>query len=338
MSGGTVRSRVRGAHAARATHASWAVYGIALAVLASMAPSNLYAQDAGELADQCATAGGDATMCALGAGAARDLAGYVSILSGPGSSFPSQASTLGRRLGGSPRIGLSGGVAGISVLVPDFADATGAGEHAPFVSAAQVTLALGVYDGLSLLPTVGGVFSVDVFGSGSFAFFPTDRGFDGTLSVLSIGARVGLLRESFTLPAVTVSVARRFSGELVLGDVVASDLAEVAVDPAVTSIRATVGKDLFAFGVLAGVGWDDIGMATTLRATDGDGGFVARSADVDASRRTYFVGLSKQLGILSWISGELGWVQGFEPITGGASASPDAGRQLYGSLTLALRL
>jgi hypothetical protein len=309
-----------------------------LALVASAAASNLCAQDVEELAGQCTAAGGDATMCAVGAGAARDLAGYVSILSGPGSAFPSQASTLGRRLGGSPRFGLSAGGAGISVLVPDLTDATGADEHSPFVPAAQVGLALGVFDGLTVLPTVGGVLSIDVFGAGSFVFLPTDQGFDGTLSVLSIGARVGLLRESFTLPAVTVSVARRFSGELLFGDVVAGDLAEVAVDPGITSIRATVGKDLFAFGILAGAGWDDIGAATTLRATDGVGGFVERSADVDTTRRTWFVGISRQLGILSWISGELGWVQGFDPVAGGASASPDAGRQLYGSLTLALRL
>jgi hypothetical protein len=302
------------------------------------APPGVASQEAADLAARCAAGGGDATMSAVGAGAGRDLAGYVAILAGPGSAFPSQASTLGRRLGGSPRFGAVGGGAGISVLVPDLSDAAGARERSPFVPAAEVTLAVGVFDGLSVLPTVGGVFSVDLFGSGAFAFLPADQGFDGTVSVLSIGARVGLLRESFTLPAVTVSIARRFSGEVRFGDMDASDLAQVAVDPAITSLRATVGKDLFAFGVLAGVGWDDLDSATTLRATNGAGGFTLDTADVETSRRTYFLGVSRQLGILSWLSGEAGWVEGFEPVEGGASASPDAGRQLYGSLALALRL
>jgi hypothetical protein len=311
----------------------------ALALLAAAwAPAGVSSQEAADLAAQCTAGGGDATICAVGAGAGRDLAAYVGILAGPGSAFPSQASTLGRRLGGAPRIGVAGGAAGISVLVPDLSDAAGARDRSPFVPAAEVTLALGVFDGLSLLPTVGGVFSIDLFGSGTFAFFPGDQGFGGTVSVLSIGARVGMLRESFTLPAVTVSIARRFSGEVQLGDVAASDLGQVSVDPGITSLRGTVGKDFFAFGVLAGVGWDDFGSATTLRATNGVGGFTLHAADVETSRRTYFVGVSRQLGILSWLSGEVGWVEGFEPVAGGSSASPDAGRQLYGSLALALRL
>jgi hypothetical protein len=309
-----------------------------LALLGSTQPSGVRAQDAEDLAAQCTGGGGSATLCAVGAGAARDLAGYVALLAGPGSALPSQASALGRRLGGAPRFGVSGGAAGVSVLVPDLSDAAGGRERSRFVPAVEATLALGVFDGLTVLPTVGGVLSLDVFGSGAFMFFPSKQGFDGTQSVFSLGARVGLLRESFTLPAVTVSAARRFSGELGYGDVVGGDLGEIAVDPGITSLRATLGKDLFAFGVLAGFGWDDLSSATTLRATNGAGGFTVHTADVETSRFSYFLGVSKQLGIFTWVAGELGWVEGFEPVTGGASASPDAGRQLYGNVSFALRL
>src|SRR5688500_4850754 len=89
-----------------------------VAMLAAMQPSGVQAQDAEDLAAQCAEAGGGAPLCPVGAGAARDLAGYVAVLAGPGSVLPSQASALGRRLGGAPRFGVSGGAAGISVLVP----------------------------------------------------------------------------------------------------------------------------------------------------------------------------------------------------------------------------
>ena len=44
-------------------------FGAALALLALLSTSNLSAQDADDLAGQCAAAGGDATMCAVGAGA-----------------------------------------------------------------------------------------------------------------------------------------------------------------------------------------------------------------------------------------------------------------------------
>jgi len=311
---------------------------VAVGLGAAGARCGLRAQAAEDLATQCAAAGGDAAMCARGAGAGRDLAGYVGVLAGPGSAVPGQTSTLGMRIGGSPRFGVSVRGAGISVVVPDLSDAAGTGEASPFVPAAELTVGLGVFEGLSLLPTVGGVFSVDVFGSGSFAFFPADDGLEGRVSVLSLGARVGILRESFTLPAVTVSAARRFSGDVTLGAVTGGSRGQVSVDPGITSVRATVGKDLFAFGVLAGVGWDDFSSATTLRATNGSGGFTLDTADVEASRRTYFVGLSRQLGVLSWIAGEVGWLQAFEPVVGGGGTSPDAGRQMYGSVALLLRL
>ena len=58
-----------------------AVAALAL-LLAVVAAAPLGAQEADELAARCAAAGGDATMCALGAGAGRDLAGYVGILAG----------------------------------------------------------------------------------------------------------------------------------------------------------------------------------------------------------------------------------------------------------------
>lgn len=301
------------------------------------APGSAAAQSAADLASACVDAGGGATWCARAAGAGRDLAGYVGLLAGPGSELAGQGSTLGMRLGGMPRIAAAVRAGGVQVEVPSLA-AAGADDGSHSVFSAQATLAAGVFEGLSVLPTVGGVFSVDVVGSASFLFFPSGDGFDGRTDVLSIGARVGILRESFTLPAVTVSASRRFAGRLQLGDVGVSDSAQVAIDPAVTSLRATVSKDLFAFGVMAGVGWDDLTAETTVRATNGAGGFTSHTASVNASRRTYFVGLSKQIAVLAWASAELGWVSGFDPVTAGAGSSPDIGRTFYGSVALLLKL
>jgi hypothetical protein len=305
----------------------------ALALVAVLAAGDLVAQSAEDLAARCTAAGGDAATCTRGAGAGRDIAGYVGVLTGPGSAVPGQASTLGMRIGGAPRFAVSVRAAGVSVVMPD-----GPTESSSFTPALDATLALGVFEGLSVLPTVGGVFSLDVFGTGTFALLSADQGFDGRLSVFSAGARVGVLRESFTLPAVTLSVARRFSGEVVLGDGAFGGLGQVGVDPGITSLRATVGKDVFAFGVLVGVGWDDFSSATTLRVSTGPGASTTQTGDVATSRRSYFFGLSKQLGVLSWISGEVGWAKAFEPVQGGASASPDPGRQVYAGMALVLKL
>lgn len=307
-----------------------------LALLALLGVPGAGAQSAEALAGQCAAAGGDPTLCARAAGAGRDLSVYLGVLAGPGAELSGQASTLGRRLGGAPRIAAQVRTAGVSVSTPSLTSPSGS-DASSLVPAAQGTLAFGLFDGFNVLPTVGGLLSFDLLASGSFLFFPEGEGFDGRVAVYSVGARVGILRESFTLPAVTVSASRRFAGTLQLGDVAAADLAQVALDPAVTSLRATVGKDLFAFGVLAGVGWDDFSANTRVRASNGVG-FTDHSASLEGSRWTGFGGLSKQIGVIAWVSGEVGWTSGFAPVSGGSGASPDIGRMIYGSLALVVKL
>lgn len=294
------------------------------------------AQTAEGLASACAGKGGDPGLCTLAAAAGRDLLAYTALLAGPGSEVPGESSALGRRLGGMPRLAPSVRVSGLSVLVPDLA--LGAGESSFFVPALHAGLGLGLFDGFRLLPTVGGFLSFDVVGQASFMFFPKEHGFDGRADALTFGARVGILRESFTLPGVSVSVTRRLSGALRLGDTAAGDPAQVEVDPAVTSVRATVGKDLFAFGVLAGIGWDDLSSDSSVRATEGGSVAALASGSLEANRRTYFVGLSKQIGVLSWISVEVGWVAGLDAVSYGGTISPVADRTVYGSLALLLKL
>ena len=313
----------------------WAFAGV-LGLAGWAAPTA--AQDAQTLAIRCdAEVGGDPVLCALAIGAGRDLMADVTLLAAPGAEVPGQGSALGRRIGGSPRFAgwLRGG--GQSVVVPDLAGGTAA-EASFFVPGLHAGLGLGLFDGLSVLPTVGGVLSVDLVGQGSFLFFPGDRGFDGRADVLSLGVRVGILRESFTLPGITLSVARRLSGSLGLGSTSAGDAAEVAIDPTVTSLRATVGKDLFAFGVLLGAGWEGLSADLTATVGDGAGGLLTLTSDVDASRTLYFAGVSRQIGVLSWISAEVGWARGFDPVAIGSASSPDRGSTLFGSLALVLKL
>ena len=310
---------------------------VAAALASGLAP--LAAQEAQTLAIECdAQAGGDPTMCARAVGAGRDVATDIGLLAGPGAELPGQGSALGRRIGGSPRFAPWIRAAGHTLSVPDLADPAGTGEASFFVPALQGGLGLGIFDGFSVMPTMGGVLSVDVVGQASFVFLPQDRGFDGRVDVYSLGARVGLLRESFTLPGVTLSVARRFSGAARLGDTTAGDAGEVSVDPSVTSLRATVGKDLYAFGVLLGAGWDDFSSETAARVSDGSGGFATVGSTLETSRTLYFLGLSRQLGVLSWVSLELGLAEGLDPVAIGSASSPDRGSTLFGSLALMLKL
>jgi hypothetical protein len=282
--------------------------------------------------------GGEATPCVLAAAAARDLQADVGLLVGAGSEVPGQGSALGRRLGGMPRLAPFVRVGGHAVRASEFADASGASDETPFVPALSAGMGLGIFDGFRLLPTVGGFLSIDLVGQGSVAFFPEAEGFGGRLDALSLGARVGILRESFTLPGVTFSYMRRLGGALRYGDVASGDAAEVEVDPTVDSWRAVISKDLFAFGLLAGLGWDDVSAEATLRVSNGAGAFVSDAAEVGGRRRTYFLGLSRQLGVLSWLSAELGWVKPEGPVSAAGASSPGRGRTYYGSLAVLVKL
>jgi hypothetical protein len=333
------RFRIRGPLAAGVPargRSAWWTLAATLMLASRAAPAA--GQEAQTIAIRCdAESGGDPTLCALAIGGGRDLMADVAVLGGPGAEVPGQGSALGRRIGGSPRFAgwIRGG--GHSVVVPDLAGGT-PGEESSFVPALHGGLGLGLFDGFSVLPTVGGVLSLDVVGQGSLLFLPEDRGFDGRSEVFSLGARVGILRESFTLPGLTLSVARRLSGSVRLGSSAAGDAAQVVVDPSVTSVRATVAKDLFAFGVLFGVGWDDLSADMTATVGDGTGGSVTVASDLDASRTLFFMGLSRQIGVLSWISAELGWAPGFDPVEMGSASSPDRGSTLFGSLALVLKI
>ena len=110
------------------------------------------------------------------------------------------------------------------------------------------------------------------------------------------------------------------------------------LDPSVTSVRATVGKDLFAIGVMAGWGWDDYSSEASMRVTDGVGGFASVSGPLDATRHLYFVGASKQMGVLSWISVEGGWARGFEPVASYLGDFDPTEGSVFASLTLLFRL
>ena len=98
-------------------------------------------------------------------------------------------------------------------------------------TAPQLSLAVGLLDGFSIIPTVGGVLSLDVFATAGTVKLPDSKGFQGGASQLGLGVNVGLLRESFTMPGLSVSVAKRVLGETQLGSRAAGDAIEVRLDP-----------------------------------------------------------------------------------------------------------
>ncbi len=297
-------------------------------------------EDLEGLAAGCALTGASQTRCTELSLTARALQGHVGLLAGLGSEVSGSAGTLGRRLGATPRVSVGARAAFASVRLPDLADqGVEPSREASFVvPALHVGVAVGLFDGFALAPTVGGFLSLDVLGQTSVLFLPTAEGFDGRTTGLSLGARVGILRESFTLPGIAVSVSRRSVGDVVYGDAEGAGGGSVQVDPTVTSLRMTVGKDLLSVGMLAGFGWDRYSGAATIRAAT-DGAMAVESASsFNHSRQLIFGGAALNFLILQ-LSAEVGWAGGFEDVTEyfGDQFDPTAGT-FYGSLAFRITI
>ena len=313
----------------------------AVVVAASMATglvSPLSAQAPLDRMVQACTGGGDAVArCTELAVTARALQGSSGLLAGIGSEVSGSASTLGRRLGTSPRIAVGARAAFARVALPDLLDpgAEPARKAAFLVPAVHAGVAVGVFDGFFLLPTVGGFLSLDLLGNTSVLFLPTGDGFDGKATSWSVGARLGILRESFTLPGVSVSLARRSLEPIRFGDPLGAGRGLVEVDPTVTSIRATVGKDLLSVGLLAGMGWDRYGGSATLTPS----GSSAHAEDDFSHNRTLIFGGASMNFLILQLSAEVGYARGMGAVDGyrGNPFDPVGGTG-YGSLAFRLTL
>ncbi|HSG08483.1 MAG TPA: hypothetical protein VLA36_09000 [Longimicrobiales bacterium] len=311
----------------------------AVAFVATSHP--LQAQSVDALGQRCVALGAPVLRCTELAVAARSLQGDAGLLAGLGSEVSGSAGTLGRRLGITPRVSVGARAAFAHLALPDLADpGTEPSREASFVvPAVHGGVAVGLFDGFSVLPTVGGLLSLDLVGQANVTFLPTGEGFDGRTAGFSVGARVGILRESFTLPGVSVSIARRSLGTVRFGDAAGPGGGAVEVDPTVTSIRATVGKDLLSVGVLLGMGWDRYGGSASVRAGLEDGAVVQASSTSFENRRTLVFGGASMNFLVLQLSAEAGLARGFGAVNGYRGTPFDAARSTaYGSLAFRLTL
>ncbi len=247
---------------------------------------------------------------ALAVAAGRAALGLAASLGGD---FPGLAGTLGRRPGGSPRLTFSARGGWVRGTLPDVAS----GSRDPSkpssvtVPSVQAAASLSLLDGLSLTPNLGGVLSLDLLAVGGWVGAPGDQGFADDVLAWGLGARLGLLRESFTLPGLSLSWVHRSLGEVSQGDLLAGDRVAAEYGLTVRSLRAVVGKDLRGTGVLAGVGEDRYSGEVLFRVPGGTPGIGLGSASdgPDESRRVYFLGASRTYLVLQF-SAEVGWAGG----------------------------
>jgi hypothetical protein len=205
-----------------------------------------------------------------------------------------------------------------------------ASEESFYVNTAQIGLAVGVLDGFSLVPTLGGILALDLFADADFLFLPGSEGYVRNVGAWGVGGRLGILRESFTAPGITVSVAWRNLDRVQIGELAERDPFEMDLCLSARSLRIVAGKDLFGLGLLAGLGWDRYVSDVSLElapapSPSGEGtaaGDVTRARDLGTTRRLLFGGASMTFLVIQ-ISAEVGWGEGFGDLPGRESGGFD---------------
>lgn len=281
------------------------------------------------------------TGCAVALQALASGAAQVGIVAAGGNPVPGVEGTRGLTLGIIPRTSLSLRVSTGRVRLPDLDRPEAQRTVAPF--ALKAGLATHPFEG------VRGLSALDVLLEGGVLTGTGDGG--RTAAVLGAGARLGLLRETFTAPGVALSGMFRHVGPVHLGQgCVNVPGCGVGPDGEVNfgvndfSARLTVGKRVGPVGLLGGAGWDRFSTTHGFIGYQGTGGFEPTSGTVAVdrhdSRWSAFANLSYGLTVGSLVA-EAGWMSGGDAVAGYTppSGGYDPGQgTFFGSIALRVQL
>lgn len=255
----------------------------------------------------------------------------LGILIAGGNPSPGTATTRGLRLGVAPGVDATARLNLAFVRLPDVL-AEQAGEGAARLNRAVGipapalggNLSVGVFPGVSVAPGIGGIGSMDLLGSATwlpFRAFDT-HGFGAGSPDLAwgAGARLGLLRESFVAPGVSLSAMYRTLGTVGFGEVEAGDAGEFSFNLNDWSTRLAVSKRFLGLGLTGGIGYDrfESDYAFAVRQAGGllplpwsepHGG----EGTLRADRWSAFVNTSYTL-LFGTLALEGGWLQGGAPL------------------------
>jgi hypothetical protein len=321
--------------------------------------------------------------CRVAAQAAESLPPQIGLLLAGGNPTIGTASAGGLRLGVLPRLSATVKVNAVHARFPDLREGSAGSTSTPAYDELGIlapslsgTATMGVFSGVGIAPTIGGIGSIDLLGMASWIPLRTlgshyvrpaaaDLSYGG-------GLRLGLVRESFTMPGASVSVTYHTMDTMEWGEVcpvrvilLASDqepvfeegecsssnrgdLGEFSFDLSGWSTRAVASKHLLGLGVAAGVGYDRFSsdLAAGVRSTE-PGEVVptysyARIRGVELSQARWSAFVDGSFSILvATFAAEAGWMQGGEAVGGypGASSEFDpADGTFFGSLGLRVAL
>lgn len=233
-----------------------AILAAVATTLLAITPGAARAQD-DDLDGVCAGMAGPVPECHLAAAAVRLIHPRIGTGLWGGSPVPGSASTLGMRLGSMPRFSMSGRVVVLPMELPPLPDRSVDEGSRGLAMGLSGQTTIGLLSGWSPLPTVGGVLALDVVTRLSWLLLPDDRGFDdGSLFGASAGLRLGLLRESFTLPGISLTGSYGRSTEFAFGDPGGSGDGFIEGAIANWSLSGAATKRFGALGFTAGAAMD----------------------------------------------------------------------------------
>jgi hypothetical protein len=320
-----------------------AAFGL-LALLGLAAPPTARAQEdalAGRCAEASAGVGVPAEVrafCNLVAQGIETIQPRIGLAAAGGNPVPGTASTLGMRLGASPRVSVGGRITALRASMPPIRALGSVEDLDFFIPAITADASLGLFQGFSPAITVGGVLSLDLLASAGFVFLPGGKGFeDGAPFHWGAGLRLGILRESFTLPGVSLSAMYRRVGEVRF----VSPASRFELDGISNlSIRGAIGKRIYGIGLTAGAGYDryssDVSFAVAPPASPV---LPIRLDGFDNDRFMLFANAAFTVLVITG-SLELGWQQGGDVVPG-ALPAPDFDAEdgaFFASLALRLTI
>lgn len=285
------------------------------------------------------------------------------------------ATTIGTRLGILPRVSATARANVALATLPDLfrggyvteiTDANPALGAAPTlgvpVGSLQGDVVVGLFNGISPGPMIGGIGSIDLLGSVAFLPQIDQVGLSKAITNIGLGARVGILRQGLVVPGVSVSAMYRMMDEIAFGSIDDDDPGEFATDLRTLSLRAVISKGILAFDFALGAGYDkytsDVSLGWKLHCelqecrdyqaggVDVHGRF---SGELSTAAWNVFGNVALDLLFLSLV-GEVGFQKAVDPIgvddlqdVGLPSSNPlttDAlkGGRLFGSVGLRLTL
>jgi len=257
-----------------------------------------------------------------------------------GNPVPGASSTLGMRIRRIPRITVAvRGTGAFMNLQSVRTENSGDGEKG-IARTINLDAAVGLLSGWSIAPTIGGFGSLDLVASVGRLSMPDE--FSEAGNSWAIGARLGILRESFTAPGLSVTGMYRSIGDMRYNtteacEVDACDATYELADNSVMSVRAVVGKRLFVLGANAGVGYDTFsGQPSVLLGSIGGGTY----PELEQDRFTAFANIAWTMLLLNIVV-EGGYQRGngeFEAPLPAQYESRTEKSTYYGTLAIRLAL